>query len=335
MRETDKQLTPSDLLIMHRQMRTTYGFTLVELLVVIAIIGILVAMLLPAVQSARESARRTSCKNNLKQLCLAMNLYESTHKQFPVGAVGVHPVTAKSSYDKVNKPCIGFFNYLLPHIEEAAVEALYDYSKTIQAQPIEVQNAMRRYYPFFHCPSDERQQIQQGSNLQYSGYKGSYGINWGQHTYMIQGKPSPFFLEYGARVSQITDGVTNTLAFMEMVQVPSLDPNAVDRRGRLWNCVGGCFQITAKFGPNSEAPDVSRCVNSQDFPCINTGTADSGMFDQHLVSRSKHSGGVQAALCDGSVQFYSDDVDINLWRNLTSINGSEIGEEYSPPNLTP
>ena len=309
-------------------MRRRTAFTLVELLVVIAIIGILVALLLPAVQAAREAARRTSCRNNMKQLGLSMQNFHTTFKRFPIGCQGPHPETAQWNYDP-EKPCTSFFNYLFPYIEETAINNIYDYDKTVQAQSHAVQAILRRYYPVFHCPSDEAQQITQGSSGQYSGYKGSYGVNWGQNTFMQQIKPSPFFLEFGARIGQITDGTTKTMAMMEMRQVSSPDPSRVDRRGRLWNCEAGCYQITTKFGPNSTAPDNSRCWDRPEFPCINSGV--SARFQQYIVSRSRHPGGVHALMCDGSVQFFEDSININLWRNMSSMAGGEVGDTLSPP----
>ncbi|QDU55077.1 DUF1559 domain-containing protein [Aeoliella mucimassa] len=318
------------------------AFTLVELLVVIAIIGILVAMLLPAVQSAREAARRTACRNNLKQLALSMLNYEQTHRQLPQGGQGIDPETGIWGYDIQNKPCTSFFNYLFPYIEQDSIDDIYDYDIPVQAQSAAVQEVLRRYYPIFHCPSDEAQQILQGNNLQFSGYKGNYGVNWGQNTFMLQGKQAPFFLEFGAKLRQITDGTTHTFAFLEMWQVSSLDSSEslVDRRGRLWNCESGCHQITAKFGPNDSSPDNSRCHDRPEFPCIesnNTGSTTpygSSRFEQYIVSRSRHPGGVQVAMCDGSATFIQDDVELNLWRNMTSIAGEEVGAEYSPPETT-
>ncbi|MCA9188273.1 MAG: DUF1559 domain-containing protein, partial [Planctomycetales bacterium] len=290
-------------------------------LVVIAIIGLLVALLLPAVNSAREAARRTSCMNNERQMGIALHNYHSTFQRFPIGCQGPHPESAQWAYDP-KKPCTSFFNYLFPYIEETVTDDIYDYTKPVQAQSALVQDILRRYYPVFHCASDESQQIEQGTNGLYSGYKGSYGVNWGQNTFMQQCRQSPFFIEFGAKIGQIKDGTSKTWAMMEMWQVSSPDPSRVDRRSRLWNCEAGCYQISTKYGPNSTSPDNSRCWDRPEFPCINSGV--SARFEQYIVSRSRHPGGVNALLCDGSVQFVQDSIDINLWRNMSSIRGAEI-----------
>ena len=94
--------------------RDATGFTLVELLVVIAIIGVLVALLLPAVQAARESARRTQCNNNLKQLSLAVILYEDAYKALPSGSTGGFSETSPrfpAPWNEPNSGCCPFGHF--------------------------------------------------------------------------------------------------------------------------------------------------------------------------------------------------------------------------------
>jgi len=150
-------------------------------------------------------------------------------------------------------------------------------------------------------------------------------LNWGQNTYMDQVKQAPFWVEYGAPMAKIRDGASNTLAMMEMIQAPSTDSTLeVDRRGRIWNDDSGCYQIMTRHEPNSSAPDNSRCVDRPDMnlPCVNSGST--AKSEQFLSSRSNHPGGVHGVLCDGSVHFYNEMIDLMTWQAMSSIDGDEV-----------
>src|SRR5690606_10304365 len=135
------------------------GFTLIELLVVIAIIAILIALLLPAVQQAREAARRTQCKNNLKQLALAMHNYESTYGIFPVGcprqydAGPLGPVFGTEGRN-------GMWSWgpmVMPFVEQATLPEQIQYSglHTFQAaSDPAILSLMQQPLQVFRCPSD-------------------------------------------------------------------------------------------------------------------------------------------------------------------------------------
>src|SRR5262245_15638587 len=126
--------------------RSKSGFTLVELLVVIAIIGVLIALMLPAVQSTREASRRAHCKNNLKQVGLALHNYESARRVFPPGFVSAAPMTNEPGIG----PGWGWAAHILPHVEEASLKI--DLKKNI-TDPVH-DNARVLPLSMFRCPSD-------------------------------------------------------------------------------------------------------------------------------------------------------------------------------------
>jgi prepilin-type N-terminal cleavage/methylation domain-containing protein/prepilin-type processing-associated H-X9-DG protein len=304
------------------------GFTLVELLVVIAIIGTLVALLLPAVQAAREAARRATCQNTMKQLGLALQNYESSKKTFPKGVVGWTGVT----WDPV-KPRRPFVVNLLDYIEQSAKSALYDdkLAWTLQLnQPV-----LFSQIESWVCPSDE------AVICARNDFKGNYGANWGPRTYWydpndLNAPPKGTFgVDYGAKLSDITDGTSNTLALMEIVQAPH-GPNGADgspdNRGRIWNDDAGAGVVSTILTPNSTAPDIlpngigsasgPLCHNNpeQGLPCSAGGATKN---QSHITSRSRHPGGVHVAMCDGSTHFVNDDIELEVWRAISTIDNSE------------
>src|SRR4051794_22880561 len=113
---------------------TRRGFTLIELLVVIAIIAVLIGLLLPAVQKVRAAAAKASCQNNLKQIALAAQAYESANSYFPPGFGGVNNANDASLNQTTGGPMVGCLAYLLPYVEQSAVYSLlqvdWDYYST-------------------------------------------------------------------------------------------------------------------------------------------------------------------------------------------------------------
>jgi prepilin-type N-terminal cleavage/methylation domain-containing protein/prepilin-type processing-associated H-X9-DG protein len=327
------------------------AFTLVELLVVIAIIGILVALLLPAIQAAREAARRTECINKLHQLGIAIHNYEGSKKRLPTGIAGYDDQKNNvPSYTGDNVPPyeVPFVAYLLPYLEEVALADNYDWSLDVQPQYNKTGSPVGTLIPTFQCPSDTSQNATACSGAAHD-WKGNYGINWGAYASSCQ-RPktltnseqlgigdvdcptphpqlrfAPFHYNFGAKLSQITDGTSSTLAMMEMIQPPSVnDVDDCDRRGRIWNEKAGCYTIMTRHPPNSAFRDEGNC--REDFPDAPCQHIEQGLARRasHTASRSRHPGGVNIMMCDASAHFINDGIDLAVWRAMSSMANGEV-----------
>lgn len=309
--------------------RASSGFTLVELLVVIAIIGVLVALLLPAVQQAREAARRMQCKNNLKQLGLAMHNYHDTHRELPPAAISWEgdpnrPGTG-SWYDDH-----GWYSQILAQIEQGNVANQIDYK--VKFSDAVNQAARKAKIALFGCPSDGLKQNEWASTT-WSRLRGNYAVNFGNTNYE-QGTKSgvtfggaPFSYRRSANFGEVPDGLSNTLMMGEILTTTSTGWGGP--LAEIQTALGG-QTFNGWLTPNSSAfDDVARhCPPKAELNgmpgCTQIGTDTASMLKQSFALRSHHSGGVNAVLCDGSVQFYSDNINLATWRALSTARGGEV-----------
>lgn len=293
------------------------GFTLVELLVVIAIIGILVALLLPAVQAAREAARRTQCNNNLKQLALGLHNYHDTFRKFPAGYYQIPTGAANEST---------WITHILPFIEQ---KPLYDGITAWVAfgspsPGTGVHKVTSTFIPGLLCPSDVEVQLAL-THWARGNYAGNNGIGpmftEGQNS-VARGPVGVFPQNVSRNMAEILDGTSNTAMVGELLKSPG-----DDFRGVMHYPEGPLYHHNQ--APNSKVPDqfrTSLCKSIPRAPCTGTYTAWNNRSIV-LSARSLHPGGVNLALCDGSVRFVSNTVNLTTWQNLgTPQDGAVLGE---------
>ncbi len=298
------------------------GFTLVELLVVIAIIGILVALLLPAIQAAREAVRRSQCVNNLKQWAVAMHNCHDTYKTFPIGAR--------------NNPRQTWVMHLWPFVEQTVLTDQNDLRQPFYLPPGTIGGTMNglcgQRVPAYYCPSDFGSDLN-STAATYQRCRGNYVVNWGPTKYdtaPAAGGRAPFSHDNGNRstphltsMASVIDGTSTTLLISEYLM--SKSPNDNDWRGDIHND-DGIFKFMTVTTPNTTAPDVVNWASPVPDPDRMMPVTTAGQ--QYNAARSRHPGGVNAALCDGSVRFVTDTIALATWQALGSMDGGEAVGEY-------
>ena len=318
------------------------AFTLIELLVVIAIIAILIALLLPAVQSAREAARRTQCKNNLKQIGLALHNYLEQFTVFPPSfAVGAGDGGQWSLHAR-----------LLPFVEQVN---LYDLAELEQAYSEGSEIAITRV-PIYLCPSETEDHARLDSMDVPIHYPTNYGFNggtWKVFTHAgnlasggLAGNGA-FAPNASWNTSDFKDGTTVTIAFSERKAFTpyvrdGIDPANTDTPpDDLSTLTAGDFKadtghtewvdgrvhqtgFTSVFPPNAETIVEGSTGDSAvgDYTsCREAKTACAGEPTYAAVtSRSWHDGIVHSLMMDGSVHSVGDSIDLELWRRLSQRN---------------
>jgi prepilin-type N-terminal cleavage/methylation domain-containing protein/prepilin-type processing-associated H-X9-DG protein len=292
---------------MGRQKHHACAFTLVELLVVIAIIGVLVSLLLPAVQAAREAGRRCSCRNNLKQIGLAVQNYVSAQGHLPP------PKAGDTAYFGHGSTLV----LLLPYLEQASMYARYDISKsvtdTVNLPITEIA------VPSYLCPSMALPRSAPERGLGEKLGPGSYIIStrtdYGDREVLTGPFTLPTEKPYSLGPRHITDGLSNTLLVGE-----------VNYGHEQWTWDDGPAAGSTRWGDQTWADGYWALAwghMSSRKPELFNNSRTFYNPNSKRTFRSDHAGGVQFVMCDGSVQFLGDGSDPDVRAALVTRAGEE------------
>jgi prepilin-type N-terminal cleavage/methylation domain-containing protein len=337
--------------------RRSRGFTLIELLVVIAIIAVLIALLLPAVQQAREAARRTQCKNNMKQLGLAVFNYESSYSRFPAAGKGIN-------FSTINLQAfpVSMFTAVLPYSDQANVYNNFNfnlhYSNAVNAP------SAKTKIPAFLYPSNA---VTTADSLGYgqvdympvafvdidpvTGVRnGQNGVAGGANGTLLGATKESAFGLYGNPISNCTDGTSNTISIVEQSGRPSnlvgkYNPATYIGGAPGWDTTqmpgGGSHTAPNRWADSDSGAGVSGQANSiigNLKPVFNgnktpiNGPTDCPWSQNNCGPNNEpfslHVGGVHALLADGGVRFISENIDLHTARRLFGANDGEVIGEY-------
>jgi prepilin-type processing-associated H-X9-DG protein len=337
--------------------RAVPGSTLIETLVVVSMIGLLIALLLPAVQSAREAARRAQCENNLKQIGLALHSYESSNRSFPLnwGSPRVDPVRGHPWY--VGGRPYSALTRILPYLEQQPLYASINFSWETFANDNGIDDGPGFPFPqnltayattldVYLCPSDGAT----GPTSHGCSYRGNYGIGphiaTNQQTY---DSGNGFYSFPGVLGSQsFPDGLSHTVAYSERLQGTGAGGGLAPDRD-LGNisvmefCVDRdadyaltCCQLASTRGfPAYRQSGFTWFYGDYECAAYNHAQEPNGRIPDAVTggawlgivtARSRHPGGVNSLMADGSVRFVKETIARKVWRGLGTRNGDELVE---------
>lgn len=324
------------------------GFTLVELLVVIAIIAMLVTLLLPAVQSARGAARRISCANNVRQLGLGLNNYESAMGHYPPSWKPARSMTGAVDGWSASAQ-------LLPFLEEGALFSNVDFDVSYNDVRLpDGSHIGSARVPVLLCPDEpgDRVRISDGEPKYYPlNYGANVGVWFVYDPISRRGGPGAFYPGSQLKSGKFADGMSKTVAFSEVKawnpyfrnkggedlsapaadSVASLGGQFKTNSGHTESLDGRSHQtgVTGLFTPNTMVPhnesaDGETVQYDIDWTSQQEGKDAHNSTFAAVTSRSHHAGGVNLVRMDGSTQFVTDDISTSIWQGMFTRNGGEI-----------
>lgn len=326
--------------------KVPHGFTLIELLVVIAIIAILIALLLPAVQGTREAARRSQCKNNLKQIGVALHNYLDTFKVFPPSG----SIRAGTTFSG-NNGSWSIHSRILPQLE--STNAFRKVNLTVAWDQQLASGVPTLKIETYFCPSDVNDLLRVDASGNAFSRPVTYGFNMG--TWMVwdpatgQGGDGLFWMNSSTNSASIRDGLSSTLAASEVKaftpyfrnsadpgSIPLASPDALaalapgsqfklgantnDNTGHTEWCDGRVHHegFTTVFRPNTLVNYLHSDGRTYDvdYNSRQEGSSTTARTYAAITSRSYHTGLVQSLLMDGASRSINQSIDLSVWRAL-------------------